>query len=122
MSFSLATYADLDRDFGIGPNGRLLLSVNEDAVVDRLTTRLSKWLGDWYLDTSEGIDYKNKILGQSGNGGEISAILRREILQEPDVDQIETFSLTTDSNNARGFAVSVTLSIVGFDESVAVVA
>ena len=123
MIFSILTnrQPDPDRDYSIGPDGRLRLSTNADAIVDRLYTRLSKWLGDWYLDTAEGIDYKNRILGQSRNGGEISAILRREILLEPGVDQIRSFSLTQNTEDRRGFSVSALVALVDFDEPIAVI-
>lgn len=113
MSFSLATYNDTDRDFQIGVNGRLNLVLDEDTIVDRLRTRLATWLGDWYLDTSRGIDYKNKILGQSSNGSEVSAILRREILSEPGVDSIESFALTQDADDRRGFTASAVVTLAG---------
>ncbi len=122
MSFSLATYDDTLRDFQIGANGRLNLVTDEDTIVDRLRTRLATWLGDWYLDTSRGIDYKNRILGQSRNGSEISAILRREILSEPGVERIESFSLTQDSEDRRGFIASAVVMLTGADQPITVTA
>lgn len=122
MSFSLATYDDTLRDFQIGVNGRLNLVTDEDTIVDRLRTRLATWLGDWYLDTSRGIDYKNRILGQSRNGSEISAILRREILSEPGVERIESFSLTQDSEDRRGFTASAVVMLTGADQPITVTA
>ena len=120
MSFSLSTYNDDDRDFIIGSNGRLVRVLDADTIVERLRTRLATWLGDWYLDTARGIDYKNKILGQSRNGGEISAIMRREILSEPGVDQIFSFSLTQDAEDRRGFTVSAQVDLTGSDQPITV--
>lgn len=111
MSFSIATNGELTRDFAIDTAGRLVLSTGADAVVDRLRTRLAMWLGDWYLDTTRGIDYKNKVLGRSRNGGEISAIIRREILLEPGVDQITAFALSQDSEDRRGFTVAAKVTL-----------
>jgi hypothetical protein len=120
MSFSLTTYNDADRDFPIGADGRLQLVIDVDTIVERLRTRLATWLGDWYLDTTVGIDYKNQILGQSRNGGAISSILRREILLESGVERIDSFVLTQDSDNPRGFTASALVTITGSDQPVAV--
>ena len=120
MNFSFAIYSDDARDYKIGANGRLVLTVDADTIVDRLSTRLNTWLGDWYLDTSRGIDYKNRILGQSRNGSEISAILRREILSEEGVERIDAFSLTQKSDNPRGFVAAALVTITGATEPVAV--
>lgn len=120
MSFSLATYLKTDRDYRIGTDGRLELTIDEDTVVERLQTRLTTWLGDWYLDTSRGIDYKGKILGQAIGGSEISAILRREILLERGVERIESFFLVQEPRNPRGFTVAAEVIINGADEPVTV--
>lgn len=122
MSFSLATYIGTNRDFKIGVDGRLELTIDVDTVVERLQTRLATWLGDWYLDTSRGIDYKGKILGQSASGSEISAILRREILLEPGVERIDAFAILQNAANPRGFIVSADVTINGADEPVTVTA
>ena len=120
MIFSLSTYNDDDRDYIVGSNGRLVRVLDAATIVERLRTRLATWLGDWYLDTARGIDYKNKILGQSRNGGEISAIMRREILSEPGVDQIVSFSLTQDAEDRRGFTVSAQVDLTGSDQPITV--
>lgn len=120
MSFSIATYNDITRDYQIDINGRLVRNLDEDTIVDRLRTRLATWLGDWYLDTSRGIDYKNKILGKSNNGGEISSTLRREILLESGVERIESFALTQDADNPRGFTASAQVLLVDSDQPITV--
>ena len=111
MSFGLKTNNDSIRDFSIGEGGTLLLTIDEDTIVERLRTRLNKWLGYWYLDITEGIDYKNKVLGQNVGGSEISATLRREILLEKGVRKIQTFSVTQETANPRGFVVAATVEL-----------
>ena len=120
MFFSISTNSDNDRDYRVGQNGRLLLVTRENATVDRLRTKLATWLGDWYLDTARGIDYENKVLGQSSNGTEISAILRREILLEEGVERIDSFTLTQDSEDPRGFTASVVVTLINSNEPITV--
>lgn len=120
MSFSIYTHDDTDRDYSVGADGRLLLVIDADTVVERIRTRLNTWLSDWYLDTSRGIDYKNKILGKSRNGGEVSSILRREILSEPGVLRIDSFALTQDVGDPRGFSVSAEVTLLGSSQTTSV--
>lgn len=121
MSFSLATYIGTNRDFKIDETGRLVLTLSEDTTVERLQTRLATWLGDWFLNTARGIDYKNKILGQPLSS-EISAILRREILSEKNVERITNFSILQNSENPRGFIVVVDIILTGIEQPVRVIA
>jgi len=120
MNFSLAINTDLLVDYSIGEDGRLVLTVDADTIVDRLRVRLKTWLGDWYLDTERGIGYKNRILGKSIGGSEISAIIRREILLESGVQRINSFAIFQDSANPRGFLINADITIEGADGTVTV--
>ena len=98
MSFSIDIKDDRRRDFSI-KNGRLLLCYDVETVIQRLRTRLLKNLGDWYLNRTEGIDYKNKILGFPDK--EIGQIFRREILKEKHVERINSFNLINENRNIK---------------------
>lgn len=81
-------------DFGVR-DGRLVLSLGEDATRDRLFTSLSTQLGEWYLNNRDGVPYygDSGILGGKLSEAEVAAILRRRILLDPAVDRIESMEI-----------------------------
>lgn len=105
MAFSIA----LDRrvpDAHIDPSGRLRLVTGAGAVRDRLFVALSTQLGEWFLDERDGVPY-DQILGGKLTQSEVSAILRRRILLDPEVSRIDSLQVT--QNAAR--QVSVTAEV-----------
>lgn len=95
MSFSVA----LDRsvpDLRI-VGGKLTLSSGAQAVRDRLFVALSTSTGEWYLNTTEGLPYPD-IMGGKMSLAEVSARIRRRILDDPEVARIDSLSI---SQNAQ---------------------
>lgn len=80
-------------------NGRIVISSGADAARDRIFTALSTQLGEWFLDVDDGVPYygEDGILGGKKSEGEVTAILRRRILSVPEVDRIESLSVSQDS-------------------------
>lgn len=111
MSFSLLLRRDGTNpvDFIIR-RGRLALSLDNDAVRDRLYVALTTNLGEWFLDNEDGVPYYTDggILGGKMTEAEVGAIIRRRILQDPDVDRVESLDVVQVSR--RG--VSVTAGVV----------
>lgn len=90
--------------------GRLVLAYESDAARDRLFTALSTQLGEWYLDAEDGVPYMGPdgILGGKKTQAEVDALIRRRILQDPDVDRV--VSLQVRQNAQR--QVSVTAQVL----------
>jgi hypothetical protein len=94
MSFSIA----LDRsrpDLRI-VGGRLTLSTGAQAVRDRLFVALSTARGEWFLNVREGLPYGD-ILGGKLQLAEVSALVRRRILEDPEVSRIVSVEVTADA-------------------------
>lgn len=93
MAFSIALDRDV-ADFRIVA-GRLRLTNGAGALRDRLFTALSTQLGEWFLDETDGVPYygDSGMLGGKLTQAEVSAILRRRILLDPDVSQIVTLEV-----------------------------
>lgn len=106
MSFSIALRRDANDvpDFTIR-GGKLRLSIDADAVRDRVYTALSTQLAEWFLDNRDGLPYINGILGGRVTQAEAAALIRRRILLEPDVDRIESLDLSQDGRQLRVSAV-----------------
>lgn len=80
-------------------DGKIVLSTGSDAARDRIYTALQTQLGEWFLDVDKGIPYygENGILGGKRTEAEVAAIIRRVILQDPEVDRIVSLDIIQDS-------------------------
>lgn len=110
MSFSIHL-DQLRHDFRI-KGGRLVLSRGADSVRDRIKVILWRYLGDWYLNTSQGLPmYDGEILGSTTEVDMASAYIRRDILADPDVIRIERFEISRSST--RGYTISASVQVRG---------
>ena len=88
----------------------LPLLVNSPACVGQtVLTRLRLWLGDWFLDTSDGTPWM-RILGKP-NGVSPDIYIKQRILATPGVSGIVSY---TGVNNAstRSYTVTATISTI----------
>jgi hypothetical protein len=79
--------------------GKIVLSTGSDAARDRIYTALQTQLGEWFLDVERGVPYygENGILGGKRTEAEVSALIRRVILRDPEVDRIVSLDIIQDS-------------------------
>lgn len=66
-----------------------------DAPAQAIMTRLRLWLGEWFINTSDGTPYQQAILGMH-TLETIEPAIRRQILNTQKVTSIESFSLVRD--------------------------
>lgn len=110
-SFSLNVSGD-NQDFSVGSDGRLVLSRGGECARQRIKVRLWRDLGEWWLDTTQGINwYNNGLLGETTEIDLISATLRREILLDPEVAQIDVFEITRDTGADRGYTINSSVKL-----------
>lgn len=107
MSFTY--YIDSSfNDFRV-KDGQLVFARGEYVIIQQIRTALQVELGEWFLNTQTGIPYysANGTLNDNTNPGifggkisaaELSAYLRKAILQVPQVIKINTFLLTETVN------------------------
>lgn len=107
---SWAMYVDEDlNEFRIS-NGVFVIDRGSEAVRRRLYMRLNRQLGEWYLDTSVGINYyseSNGILGGKLPASAILATIRAAILEDPDVLRVLDSSINKNANIVRGYSVTL---------------
>lgn len=111
FSFSL-----VNDDYQVGEGGRIQLASPIKTVKDRILTRLQTELGEWYLDNRVGVPWyttttQRGILGSKMQSDEISAILRRQILDVDGVVRIETFNINFD-NSSRSLSVNADVTVI----------
>jgi hypothetical protein len=84
-------------DFTIGQ--RWLVN-SPQCVEQAISTRMKLWLGEWFLDVTDGTPYLTQVLGERYNKSPDAAIKRR-ILGTPGVSQLiaysSSFNAPTDS-------------------------
>lgn len=71
-----------------------LLSTVQEAVRQRLEIKLRTFQGEYFLDTTYGIPYRQQIIGKGLSKPEIDALYIDVINQDPDVQRIVYFNST----------------------------
>lgn len=97
-------------DFKLGDDGDILvidgkfelLNTIQEAVKQRLSIKLRTFLGEYFLDISQGIPYRQQIFNKGITPRETDAIFLAKILEDSDVIKVTSFSSTYTSNN-RGY-------------------
>jgi len=92
----------LDMTFGKG--GLDFLWDSPETVAQSVYTRLCLWMGEWYLDTSDGTPWMQQILGHQPNSAADAAI-RARIHGTPHVTRLYDYASYYDPT-ARSFTIS----------------
>lgn len=109
MSFSIAIDGPKN-DFSI-KNGRLLLALGEDAIRNRIQVILQRILGEWYLDSTDGIPLYTEFLGEKNINDEVQFTLRRQVLDDPNVTRINTLTVFRDTRKERQYRIQMSVNI-----------
>lgn len=72
-------------------DGQLAFVTDADYVAQRIQTRLLTQLGEWFLDTSIGVDWYGSIFVKPVNLVLVEAILKQTIINTPDVNALLSF-------------------------------
>ncbi|MBM4311866.1 MAG: hypothetical protein FJ119_13095 [Deltaproteobacteria bacterium] len=91
---------DIDDDYIFGNGIADFLIDSAEAVAQAILTRLRLWVGEWFLDTSEGTPYEQAVLG-TNKMNSIEPAIRDRILETEGVESIEEFQLVWDSQARR---------------------
>lgn len=79
-----------------------------EAVAQAILTRLRLWVGEWFIDQTEGTPYQQAVLG-TGTKKTIEPAMRSRILETTGVTNIEEFQLAIDADT-RTANVSATVN------------
>ena len=71
-------------------------STGIEAVEQGLRLRLNLFVGDWFLNEAEGVDYYGEILGQKFNEVRVRGAVRPVILAAPGVSELLSLSAQYD--------------------------
>ena len=70
-----------------------------DVVTQRLYIRLRTFFGEWWLDSSYGVPWFERILGKKVRKGSVDIVIQEQILAERGVAEIVEFSSSLDVPN-----------------------
>lgn len=89
---------DLAMDMSTGDlvlkDGDLLLIDNAERVMQQVLISLREWLGEWFLNTRDGVPYLEYILVKNPNEAHIRQVLSDAILVVEGVESITSMDFT----------------------------
>ena len=74
----------------------LQLVTGVDAIVQQLTIRYRFFLGEWFLDTREGVPWYQRILIKNPGFSDVNAILRQVAVDTPHIAKVNRFDSSFD--------------------------
>jgi hypothetical protein len=83
-----------------------------EAISQSVLTRLRLWVGEWFLDESEGTPYSQAVLGV-GKRQTIEPAMRARILSTPGVTEIVSLNVVIDDNKRSARITSEINTIYG---------
>lgn len=101
---------DADGDMLFGQGQADYLRDTPDTVAQAALTRLRLWVGEWWLDTTEGTPYQQAALG-TGKRKTIEPAIRARILGTQGCTGITSFSIAFD-DDARIAKIAATINTI----------
>jgi len=80
-----------------GNTAEVTLATGSEAVAQHLEFRLRHFLGEWELNTLEGIPFFRDVFVKAPDLGLVRDIFRQVIIETPGVASVETISVTIDT-------------------------
>ena len=99
---------DTNDDMQFGQGVANFTQNTPEGVAQVVKTRLGLWLGEWFIDITDGTPWTQGVLGV-GTRQKIEPTLRQRILGTQGVKSIDVFSLSIDPDDRR-VSVQVTIT------------
>ena len=78
-------------------NNDLLLIDNAERIGQQIKITLQFWLGEWFLDNTQGVPYLERICVKNPNLQHIRQIFRQAIMSVEGVDYVNELTLSVDA-------------------------
>ena len=76
--------------------GAASLVTGAAAVMQHWRARISLFVGEWFLDTSLGLDFQGKVFVKSPRFPLLRSMFVRETLKTPGIDSVDSMALNLD--------------------------
>lgn len=86
---------DSGGDLALGKQ-QFLTGYSAEEVAQNVRTRLNFFLGEWFLNTTDGTDWFGRVLGKGSALASRESVIRRRILLTPGCAGMTAFSVTMD--------------------------
>jgi hypothetical protein len=105
------------QDVYLDDDGNLAMVTNALAVGQHVRQRLQAFEGEWFLDTSAGMAWLQRILGNAFDPALAEALVKAEILDTEAVTEITSFSVSFD-RSVRALNIRSVEVMTEYDEEV----
>lgn len=99
---------DSDGDYTLGTVADFHADTPE-TVAQAVKTRLALWVGEWFLDITEGMPWNEQVIGKRLRGKNYDAAIRQRILETEGVLELSDYTSTFDPNT-RALSVAATIT------------
>ena len=106
-------------DLYLAADGSLATVSDALAIGQHARQRLQTFEGEWFLDTTAGVPWLDRILGRAYDPALAEAVVKAEILYTDGVTEITSFSVSFDRER-RGVIIRSVEVATMFDEEVQV--
>lgn len=97
-----------DGDMTFGSQQADFLRNTPETVAQAVVTRLKLWLGEWFIDQTEGTPYQQAALGKNTTAS-VEPAIRSRILETQGVTSIDSFELDFDPDERKA-TINATIS------------
>jgi hypothetical protein len=99
---------DSDGDYTMGTVADFHIDTPE-CVAQAVKTRLALWVGEWFLDITDGMPWNEQVIGKRLRGKNYDAAIRQRILGTDGVIELADYSSSLDPNT-RALSVAATIT------------
>lgn len=99
----------ITHDISLGGTRQIRLTTGDEEILQRLHSRLSRWRGEWFHDTSLGLPYRTDVLVKNPDLSLIRSLLRSEMLSDAGVLSVLSIELDWDTSTRH---LRVTFEVV----------
>lgn len=100
----------------------LTLTSGQEAIRQHLSQRLRTFVGEWFLDLTEGIPYFQHILKKRPDPVIVDSVFKKEIIDTPGIKKLLDFDLDLDASTRvltlTFRAETIEGSVIDFSEEV----
>lgn len=104
---------DRNHDLALSKTNDLVLIDGIARIRQQIKVTLLTFLGEWFLDTTWGVPYLEKIMVKAPNRAEIENIVRAKVRDVPGVTAVPTVLIEVDAQARQG---RITLEDIQTDE------